>query len=99
VLAAVIWVFGKVVPHDLGAASAARSESEPCISNGSAAADDAQTGSGEKKTSSRRLSWNDERGGTLAEYFEVCKPIYSLMKQVNSYTANLSRCCLQGNAR
>jgi hypothetical protein len=80
VLAAVIWVFGKVVPHDLGAASAARSESEPCINSGSAAADDAQTGSGEKKTSSRRLSWNDERGGTLAEYFEVCKLIYSLMK-------------------
>jgi hypothetical protein len=72
VLAAVIWVFGKVVPHDIGAA-AARSESEPCISSGSAAADEAQTGSGEKKTSSRRLSWNDERGGTLAEYFEVCK--------------------------
>jgi hypothetical protein len=72
VLAAVIWVFGKVVPHDLGAASTARSESEPCISSGSAAADDAQTSSGEKKTSSRRLSWNDERDGTLAEYFEVC---------------------------
>lgn len=63
VLGAVIWIFGKVTGL----------ESHSCLTYES----DVDAGS-TKSTSSKRLSWNDERGGTLAEYFEDPRPRFDL---------------------
>lgn len=90
VLAAVIWVFGKVVNGN--GDPPVKSQSEPCLSSSACLqlqVSDGDESSPKKNASSKRLSWNDEWGGTLAEYYEDPRPRFDLK---NSDGELLLRC-------
>lgn len=84
ILATVIWVFGKVVSGThvghfastqrlLTTGGSTTSSSSSCCSGG-VLKDGRRGGSSgalKQRVSSRRLSWNDEHGGSLAQYYEV----------------------------
>jgi hypothetical protein len=67
ILATVIWVFGRVVSGNQDLNSSLTKGAPGSTSTGS----HSSSGGSLRKASSRRLSWNDEHGGCLAEYFDV----------------------------